>query len=105
MPLPHFELTRAIIGAFYRVFNELGHGYSEKIYRRALVIVLREMGLEAVEEQELTVRFHGRVVGVCYFDIVVNGKILIEGKVGDSVEMRDEAQTLNYLKCAGGGTA
>ena len=81
--LPHAALTRAIIGAFYKVFNELGHGYSEKIYRRALATVLRELGFEAIEEQELKVIFHGKVIGVCYFDIVVNGKILIEVKVGD----------------------
>jgi len=105
MALPHFDLTSKIIGAFYKVYNELGYGYSEKIYRRALAIVLREGGLEAVEEQELRVVFHGHVIGICFFDIVVNGVVLVEVKVSGERQVSDEAQTLNYLKCAGGGTA
>lgn len=44
MAFPRADLTHEIIGAFFKVFNELGHGYSEKIYRRALAIVLRELG-------------------------------------------------------------
>jgi GxxExxY protein len=44
MTLEHAELTKAIIGACFKVHNELGSGYSEKIYRRALAIVLRENG-------------------------------------------------------------
>ena len=54
MALEHAELTKTIIGAFFKVQNELGHGYSEKIYRRALAIVLREAGL---------VRVRGAAVG------------------------------------------
>ena len=105
MALPHFDLTSKIIGAFYKVYNELGYGYSEKIYRRALAIVLREEGLQAVEEQEVRVVFHGKVIGICFFDIVVNGIVLVEVKVSGERQISDEAQTLNYLKCAGGGTA
>lgn len=100
---PHADLTRAIIGAFFKVYNELGHGYSEKIYRRALGIVLRELGLEAIEERHIKVYFHGAMIGTFWVDLVVEGKILIEVKATKELEARDEAQVLNYLKCAGGG--
>jgi GxxExxY protein len=99
----HADLTRTIISAFYKVYNELGHGYSEKIYRRALAIVLRELGLEAIEERRIKVVFHGAVIGTFSVDLVVNGKIIIEIKAARELEARDEAQILNYLKCAGGG--
>jgi GxxExxY protein len=100
---PHAELTRTIIAAFFTVYNELGHGYSEKIYRRALAIVLREMGLEAIEERQIKVFFHGALIGRFCVDIVVDGKIIIEIKAVKELEGKDEAQLLNYLRCAGGG--
>jgi len=101
--LVHAELTRAIIGAFYKVYNELGHGYSERIYRRALTIVLRELGLLAIEECRIKVIFHGILIGTFWADIVVDRKILIEIKGAKELEARDEAQILNYLTAAGGG--
>jgi GxxExxY protein len=100
---PHAQLTQSIIGAFFTVFNELGHGYSEKVYRRALAIVLQELGHEAAEERHITIHFHGALIGTFWADLVVNGKVLIEIKAGREFDARDEAQLLNYLKCAGGG--
>jgi len=99
----HAEITKAIIGAFYDVFRELGHGYSEKVYRRALAIVLRERGFEVVEECHIKGIFHGTNIGTFYVDLVVNGKVIVEIKAARDLDPRDEAQTLNYLKCAGGG--
>ena len=103
MTLEHADLTHAIIGALFTVFNELGHGFSERIYLRAAAIVLRELGFEAVEECPVTVVFHGTVIGEHRLDIVVDGKVLIEIKAGQQLEPWHEAQILNYMKCAGGG--
>jgi GxxExxY protein len=36
----HTEITEAIIGQFYRVYNELGYGFLERVYENALVIAL-----------------------------------------------------------------
>jgi len=101
--LSHADLTHKIIGGFFKVHNELGHGFSEKIYRRALAIVLREMGLEATEERRIKVFFHGALIGTVWVDIVVDGRIIIEIKATKELETRDESQLLNYLACAGGG--
>ena len=99
----HAEITKAIIGAFYDVFHELGHGYAEKIYRRAIAIVLRERGFDVVEERHIQVHFHGTNIGTFYVDLVVNGNVIVEIKAAKDLDTRDEAQTLNYLKSAGGG--
>jgi hypothetical protein len=39
------DLTREIIGSFYEVYNDLGFGFREDMYKRALVISLREKGI------------------------------------------------------------
>ena len=54
---PHKDITQSIIDAFYQVYRELGYGFSEAVYRPATAIVLRDYGLDAVEEQVITVRF------------------------------------------------
>jgi hypothetical protein len=45
MALIHEELTKQIIGAFFTVYNELGYGFAESVYKRALVVELHERGI------------------------------------------------------------
>jgi GxxExxY protein len=101
--LPHADITEQIIGAFYEVHRELGYGFSESVYRRALCVVLRQRGCEAIEERILSVTFRGVVIGTFSADLVVNGIILVEVKASNAIERYAEAQILNYLKAAGGG--
>ena len=101
--LVHCQLTFAIIGACFDLHNELGHGFSETVYRRALALLLRERRFTVVEEARVVVTFHGIRVGTFFVDLVVDGKVLIEIKATRDLEPRFVAQTLNYLKAAGGG--
>jgi GxxExxY protein len=39
------DLTHKIIGCAYNVFNQLGFGYLESVYRKAMVIELTKSGL------------------------------------------------------------
>ena len=100
---PHRELTGRIIGAFQETHRELGSGFSEKVCRNALAIVIADKGLRADMEVPLTVRFRGRLIGRFFADIVVNDTILIEVKAASTLEPYAQAQLLNYLKAAGGG--
>ena len=50
MSFKHKELTDAIIGAFYRVYNTLGHGFLEKVYENALAHELRKRGYRVVQQ-------------------------------------------------------
>ena len=101
--LPHSEVTDKIIACMYQVHKELGSGFSERVYRRALAVLLRERGLVAVEEAQIRVYFHGKVVGTFYADILVNGVVLVEIKAVRELDALAESQILNYLKAAGGG--
>jgi GxxExxY protein len=94
----HAELSEKIINAFYRVHNELGFGFSEKIYQKAFGIALREMGMKVAEQVAIKVYYHGEIVGEYLADMLVEGVILLDLKAVSEIIDEHEAQLLNYLK-------
>jgi GxxExxY protein len=46
--MKHEEITEKIIGVFYEVYNELGHGFLESVYEQSMAIALSEAGLQVV---------------------------------------------------------
>lgn len=94
----HSELTGKIIKAFFKVHQELGYGFSEKVYENSLVILLEEMGLKAEPQVELPVYYHGQKVGEYKADLIVNDVVLLELKAAEKIIEDHAAQLLNYLK-------
>ena len=100
-PLEHQEITEQIIGAAFEVHRILGYGFLERVYQRAMYVELELRGLNAVLESDIQVRYKDRVVGDYRTDLLVNGCVLVELKVGPTLDSRDEAQVLNELKATG----
>ena len=61
--LLHRELTDSIIGVFYDVYNELGFGFLESVYEEAMVIALRDKGLQVEQQVAIPVWFRGQTIG------------------------------------------
>jgi GxxExxY protein len=61
--LKHAEITERIIGVFFAVYNELGHGFLESVYQNAMVIALAQAGLQVEREVPVPVYFRGQIVG------------------------------------------
>ena len=97
-PLRHSELTNQVIGVFYDVYNELGHGFLESTYAEAMVIALQQVGLTAVRELPVPVWFRGKKVGQYFADILVDDTVLLELKAARTIESAREAQLLHYLR-------
>jgi GxxExxY protein len=95
------ELTYQINGAIYEVNRELGPGFLEKVYEAALLIELRERGLQAERQVPVTVAYKGNLVGEYFADMIVECKVILELKAVDNLEKIHEAQLLNYLKATG----
>jgi GxxExxY protein len=57
--LKHEHLTERLIGAYYTLYNDLGHGFLESIYRKAFGLILRDLGLEFKEEFPIEVFYRG----------------------------------------------
>jgi GxxExxY protein len=94
----HSELTEAIIGVFYEVYNELGFGFLESVYRNSLRLALLEKGLSVEQEVAVSVFFRGHNVGDFRADLIVNGTILLELKTAEQIVAAHESQVLNYLR-------
>jgi GxxExxY protein len=94
----HDELTERIIRVFYDVYNELGYGFLESVYREAMRLALTQAGLKVGTEVAIDVVFRGVVIGVFRADLIVNGKVLIELKTCDALARQHESQTLHYLR-------
>jgi len=96
--LVHGELTREIIGAFFDVYNELGFGFLEAVYQRALPMALAERGIESRREVPLTVHFRGQPIGDYRADLVVDGRVIVETKAAEKIIPVHELQLLTYLR-------
>jgi len=94
----HKELTETIIGVFYEVYNELGHGFLESVYQRAFEIALTGKGLDVLHQIEVPVWFRGQKVGDFEADLLVNKCVLLELKAVRTLDSAHEAQMLNYLR-------
>lgn len=94
----HEELTGSILSAFYEVHRELGHGFLESVYERAMLIALKSRGLDVVRQAPIEVYFSGRTVGHFCADLSVEHAVIIEVKSCPAILPVHEAQLLNHLR-------
>ena len=91
------DITEKIIKAFYTVYNTLGYGFLEKVYERAMMIELKKLGLNCMNQVQIKVFYANQIIGDYVADIIVENKILVELKAIKHLSKQDEAQLLNYL--------
>lgn len=96
--LKHRDLTQKIIGVFYEVYNELGHGFIESVYEAAFEVALTSKGLTVLRQIEVPVWFRGHRIGDFTADMLVEKSVLLELKAGRALNAAHEAQLLNYLR-------
>jgi GxxExxY protein len=96
--LKHRELTQKIIGVFFEVYSELGHGFLESVYETAFQVALVSKGMSVFRQIEVPVWFRGQKIGDFTADMLVEKCVLLELKAGRSLDPAHEAQLLNYLR-------
>lgn len=96
--LQHRELTQKIIGVFYDVYNELGHGFLESVYQKCLRLALEEEGLTVHSPIAIPVWFRGHQVGHFEGDMLVEKCVLLELKAARALTLPHQSQLLNYLR-------
>ena len=92
------ELTDRIVGCCYRVYDRLGFGFLESVYRNAVANELRRSKIRFEREVLIEVWDLGERVGHFRADFLIEGKVILEIKASQSLCEADRKQTLNYLR-------
>ncbi len=91
------EITHKVIGAAYSVYNQLGFGFLENVYKKAMALELDKLSLNIESEKPLTVYYDDQVVGEFYIDLYVESAVLVELKSVQNLAKSHEVQLVNYL--------
>jgi GxxExxY protein len=89
------EETGKILEACFEVSKELGAGFLESVYEKALLISLAQKGLHVESQVRLKVYFKGGVWGKFSADILVENKVIVEVKAIESLLKKHYAQAIN----------
>lgn len=97
--MKHEETTHKIIGSAYTVYNQLGFGFLENVYHKAMAIELSKNDLKVESERPLEVYYDGQIVGKFYADLFIDDTIIVELKSVQRIAKEHEVQLVNYLNC------
>ena len=94
----HKELSYRIIEACIEVHNNLGPGFSEKIYERALCKELNRCGIAFERQKVIPVYYKDDLIGEHRLDLLIDGRVVLELKAVSELIPLFSAQVFSYLK-------
>ena len=95
------SLSGVTIGILFDVYNELGFGYQEKYYYRAIKLKLLAKDLKVQEQLLSRITIEGVNIGRYFLDFLISSeeeKLVLEIKVANEVYPQHIRQVLGYLK-------
>ena len=95
------EVTGKIIGCAMEVHRQLGRGFQEYVYQRALEIELKNAGLQFEREAEIKIFYKGDYIALRRVDFLVDKSITVELKAKTELLNEHLAQAINYLESSG----
>jgi GxxExxY protein len=94
-------LSGRIIEAAICVHKELGPGFLESVYHRAMEIALRHREIPYASEKTIRILFEGEFADYHRLDLLVAGEIIVELKAVKAFEDIHFATLKSYLKATG----
>lgn len=91
------ELSYKIIGCAYEVYNELGFGYAENVYQKAMAISLKNNGLKFKEQLYAPIKFQNELIQKKFLDFLVEDKVAVEIKKNSRFSKSNIDQVNSYL--------
>ena len=95
------ELKNAVANCAKRVRSQLTPGFEEKVYQNAMVIELKDSGLNVETDVPIKVYYKDHVVGDYRADLIVEKKMIVELKAVSAILPIHEVQLVNYLTATG----
>ena len=84
-----------------RVYNELGPGFREETYKKALIKEFGKNNISVNAEKVIPIKYDGEIIDEYRLDLVVFDKIILELKAVSEMHPMFQAQLLSYLKASG----
>lgn len=94
---PTNDLTYKIIGICMDVHREIGPGFPEKYYQRALELEFARTQTSAEPQKPVPMLYKGMQVGINYLDFEIDGKLILEIKSRNELTDVHLFQVLKYL--------
>jgi GxxExxY protein len=94
-------MTLDVKGLAQTIWDELGPGYSERVYHNCMEVLLRKNGIPYESERIIPICFEGHTVGNLRADIIVNSELVLEFKAVAKLTDAAETQACQYLKLLG----
>lgn len=91
-------LYERIIGVAIEVHNQLGPGFLESVYEKAICYELANQGITYERQKEITILYKGQPISGQRLDLIVSNKLILEIKAVEVISPVHIAQTLSYLK-------
>lgn len=91
------DVTHAIIGGFYAVYNALGYGFLEHVYQLAMAQELRDRGLRVDGQVAVRVHYKGVEIAQQRLDMLVNDTVVVEIKATQELHRAAQRQVYSYL--------
>lgn len=101
MPLVEEALSYEILNAAFEVHNQLGPGFSEVLYKRAMLIELSVRGHKVDKEKQILVTYRNEQIGEYFLDLVVDDKVILELKAISEILPIHKQQALSYVRATG----
>jgi len=92
------ELSYQIIGILFEVHNEIGSGYHEKYYQKAIAVGFKNSNINFREQVHTPLTFQSSKIGSYFLDFLIDNKIILEIKKGDRFSKNNVEQLMSYLK-------
>lgn len=95
--------TYKIIGVCLEVYNTLGYGYQEIVYKDAMEIEFIERNMPYIREPQIQINYKEHILKHSFnADFLLYDKIIVEVKVNkEGIPDLSIAQAINYLKGSG----
>ncbi len=92
------NLSNQIIGVAIKVHKNLGPGFVEKVYERALLYEFKKEGIKFATEVPIKIKYENIDIGGQRIDIIVEDAIILELKSMSAICDAHKAQLISYLK-------
>lgn len=92
------KLAHEVIGAAIEVHRELGPGFLESTYAKALAVELTRRKIKFVQEASIQLSYKGELIGEGRIDLLVEDRLIVELKAVDKIALIHHVQVMSYLK-------